>query len=218
MIHNKDYHIANQLTPSIEKEPIISLAKTFDAFMADRIDTSVLLLWGGIDTAKESVLDHLAYHLHVDEYDASYPIEVKRRMVKQSIPIHKHKGTPFAVKTAIATVYESGKLEEWFSYGGEPYRFRVSGITAPLTGAADIQRLVALINSAKNKRSWLDYVQFKREIQATEYVWGAVGVAKHLTINSDLSTIRRVGLTEYVNAAVAQATTITINTTLNNDV
>lgn len=218
MIHNKDYHIANQLTPSIEKEPIISLAKTFDAFMADRIDTSVLLLWGGIDTAKESVLDHLAYHLHVDEYDSSYPIEVKRRVIKQSIPIHKHKGTPFAVKTAIATVYESGELEEWFSYGGAPYRFRVSGITAPLTGMADIQRLVSLINAAKNKRSWLDYVQFKRDIQATEYVAGAVGVAKHLVVNSDLSTTLRVGMTEYASAAVAQATTITINTTLNNDI
>ena len=218
MIHDKEYRIADRLTPAIEKEPILSLAKTFDAFMAGRIDTTVLLLWGGIDTAKESVLDHLAYQLHVDEYDTSYPIEVKRRMVKQSIPIHTRKGTPFAVKTAIATVYESGQLDEWFSYGGEPYRFRVSGIKAPLTGAADIQRLVTLINSAKNKRSWLDYVQFKREIQATEYVWGAVGVAKHLIINSDLSTALRVGLTEYVNAAVAQATTITINTTLDNAV
>lgn len=170
MIHDKDYRIANQLTPSIEKEPIISLAKTFDAFMADRIDTSVLLLWGGIDAAKESVLDHLAYHLHVDEYDSSYPIEVKRRMIKQSIPIHKHKGTPFAVKTAIATVYESGQLEEWWDYGGEPYRFRVSGITDPLTGAADIRRLLTLINSAKNKRSWLDYVQFKRSTATENHI------------------------------------------------
>ncbi|WP_288761038.1 phage tail protein I [uncultured Veillonella sp.] len=218
MIHDKEYRIADQLTPAIGKEPILSLAKTFDVFMADRIDTTVLLLWGGIDTAKESVLDHLAYHLHVDAYDASYPIEVKRRMVKQSIPIHKHKGTPFAVKTAIATVYESGQLEEWFSYDGEPYRFRVSGITAPLTGAPDIQRLVTLINSAKNKRSWLDYVQFKRDIQAMEYVAGAVGVAKHLVVNSDLSTTLHVGMTEYASAAVAQATTITINTTLNNDI
>ena len=170
MIHDKEYRIADRLTLAIEKEPILSLAKTFDAFMADRIDTTVLLLWGGIDTAKESVLDHLAYHLHVDEYDTSYPIEVKRRMVKQSIPIHKHKGTPFAVKTAIATVYESGQLEEWFSYGGEPYRFRVSGITDPLTGAADIRRLLTLINSAKNKRSWLDYVQFKRSTATENHI------------------------------------------------
>ncbi|WP_127134574.1 phage tail protein I [Veillonella caviae] len=218
MIHDKDYRIANQLTPSIEKEPIISLAKTFDAFMVNRIDTSVLLLWGGIDTAKESVLDHLAYHLHVDEYDTSYPIDVKRRMVEQSIPIHKHKGTPFAVKAAIATVYESGQLEEWFSYGGAPYRFRVSGITAPLTGVADINRLVSLINATKNKRSWLDYVQFKRDIHVTEYVAGAVGVVKYLVINSDLSTSLCVGMTEYASAAVAQATTIIINTTLNNDI
>lgn len=218
MIHDKEYRIADQLTPAIGKEPILSLAKIFDVFKADRIDTTVLLLWGGIDTAKESVLDHLAYHLHVDEYDTSYPIEVKRRMVKQSIPIHKYKGTPFAVKTAIATVYESGQLEEWFSYGGDPYRFRVSGITAPLTGVADINRLVTLINATKNKRSWLDYVQFKRDIHVTEYVAGAVGVAKYLVVNSDLSTTLHVGMTEYASAAVAQATTITINTTLNNDI
>ena len=170
MIHDKEYRIADQLTPAIEKEPILSLAKTFDAFMADRIDTSALLLWGGIDAAKESVLDHLAYHLHVDEYDTSYPIDIKRRMIKQSIPVHKHKGTPYAVKTAIATVYESGQLEEWWDYGGTPYRFRVSGITDPLTGAADIRRLLTLINSAKNKRSWLDYVQFKRSTATENHI------------------------------------------------
>lgn len=170
MIHDKEYRIADQLTTAIEKEPILSIAKTFDAFMADRIDTSALLLWGGIDTAKESVLDHLAYHLHVDEYDTSYPIDIKRRMIKQSITVHKHKGTPYAVKTAIATVYGSGQLEEWWDYGGTPYRFRVSGITDPLTGAADIRRLLTLINSAKNKRSWLDYVQFKRSTATENHI------------------------------------------------
>lgn len=205
MIHDKEYRIADRLTLAIEKEPILSLAKTFDAFMADRIDTTVLLLWGGIDTAKESVLDHLAYHLHVDEYDTSYPIEVKRRMVKQSIPIHKHKGTPFAVKTAIATVYESGQLEEWFSYGGEPYRFRVSGITDPLTGAADIRRLLTLINSAKNKRSWLDYVQFKRSTATENHIAMLTSTVK--TIDVYPASVEKISPESTFYTAMAMSTT-----------
>ena len=205
MIHDKDYRIANQLSPSIEKEPIISLAKTFDAFMADRIDTSALLLWGGIDTAKESVLDHLAYHLHVDEYDTSYPIDIKRRMIKQSIPIHKHKGTPYAVKTAIATVYESGQLEEWFSYGGEPYRFRVSGITDPLTGAADIRRLLTLINSAKNKRSCLDYVQFKRSTATENHIAMLKSTVK--TIDVYPASVEKIAPESTFYTAMAMTTT-----------
>ena len=205
MIHDKDYRIANQLSPSIEKEPIISLAKTFDAFMANRIDTSALLLWGGIDTAKESVLDHLAYHLHVDEYDTSYPIDIKRRMIKQSIPIHKHKGTPYAVKTAIATVYESGQLEEWFSYGGEPYRFRVSGITDPLTGAADIRRLLTLINSAKNKRSCLDYVQFKRSTATENHIAMLKSTVK--TIDVYPASVEKIAPESTFYTAMAMTTT-----------
>lgn len=205
MIHDKEYRIADQLTPAIEKEPILSLAKTFDTFMADRIDTTVLLLWGGIDTAKESVLDHLAYHLHVDEYDTSYPIDIKRRMIKQSIPIHKHNGTPFAVKTAIATVYESGQLEEWFSYGGEPYRFRVSGITDPLTGAADIRRLLTLINSAKNKRSWLDYVQFKRSTATENHIAMLKSTVK--TIDVYPATVEKIAPESTFYTAMAMTTT-----------
>lgn len=205
MIHDKEYRIADQLTPAIEKEPILSLAKTFDAFMADRIDTSALLLWGGIDTAKESVLDHLAYHLHVDEYDTSYPIDIKRRMIKQSIPVHKHKGTPYAVKTAIATVYESGQLEEWWDYGGTPYRFRVSGITDPLTGAADIRRLLTLINSAKNKRSWLDYVQFKRSTATENHIAMLKSTVK--TIDVYPATVEKIAPESTFYTAMAMTTT-----------
>ena len=205
MIHDKEYRIADQLTPAIEKEPILSLAKTFDAFMADRIDTSALLLWGGIDTAKESVLDHLAYHLHVDEYDTSYPIDIKRRMIKQSIPVHKHKGTPYAVKTAIATVYESGQLEEWWDYGGTPYRFRVSGITDPLTGAADIRRLLTLINSAKNKRSWLDYVQFKRSTATENHIAMLKSTVK--TIDVYPAAVEKIAPESTFYTAMARTTT-----------
>lgn len=218
MIKGEEYRITDTLAPSIAKEPLASLAKTFDAFTMKKVELDSLLLWAAIDRVREEILDHFAYHLHVDGYDISYPIKIKCEMVKKSFLIHKHRGTAYAVKTTIATVYDSANLEEWFQYGGGKYCFRVSGITAPLTGAADLQRLVSLINESKNIRSWLDYVQFERKVNATEYIGCAVGIAKNLIIDSDFSTTLSIGLTEYAGMAVAHAKTITINTTLNNDV
>ena len=41
----------------------------------------------------EQTLDILAYDLHVDWYDHSYPIEVKRQTIKDSVKIHRRLGT-----------------------------------------------------------------------------------------------------------------------------
>lgn len=218
MIDNKSYCIYKNLIPSINQKPIIPLARTFDEFINSKFNLNKLLLWSDIDKVSENIIDHLAYQLHVDEYDMSYSLDVKREMVKQSIAIHKHKGTRFAVENAVAIIYESATLEEWFEYGGEPYKFRITGITAPITGAADINRLVSLIDKYKNKRSWLEYVRFTRKISGIEYIGGIMSCYKKVVINSDFSTTINIGLTEYYNGSIGCGKTLIINTTVDNDV
>lgn len=79
MILDSKYTSADHLPSSIDKEPIKPLAKTWDDMLAEFMNTSTLLLWSSIDTESESVIDHLAYQLHVDDYDGGLPIETKRR-------------------------------------------------------------------------------------------------------------------------------------------
>ena len=88
MILDSKYTSAEHLPSSIDREPVKSLAKTWDDMLAEFMNTNTLLLWSSIDTEPETVIDHLAYQLHVDDYDSGLPIETKREMVKNSIDIH----------------------------------------------------------------------------------------------------------------------------------
>lgn len=75
------------------------------------------IIYARIDELDEQTLDILAYDLHVDWYDHSYPIEVKRQTIKDSVKIHRRLGTKYAVETALGAVFPGTRVEEWFEYG-----------------------------------------------------------------------------------------------------
>ena len=149
--------------------------------------SELILLYPRIDELPENLIDALAEQFHIDFYDAEMSLQQKRTVVKNSIAWHRRKGTPSVVEEMVQTVFESAHVEEWFEYGGEPYHFRVTLITAPLTDKAVLERLVDAINKTKNVRSWLEYVQFSRPMEQTMYIGGTTGVYKKLTMTSDLS-------------------------------
>lgn len=60
-------------------------------------------LWNP-DTCPVELLPWLAWSLSVDWWDDEWPESVKREMVRSSIQIHRHKGTPWAVKKALEIV------------------------------------------------------------------------------------------------------------------
>ena len=105
------------------------------------------IIYARIDELDEQTLDILAYDLHVDWYDHSYPIEVKRQTIKDSVKIHRRLGTKYAVETALGAVFPGTRVEEWFEYGGDPYTFRViinateNGVTAAQQ-AAVLERVI----------------------------------------------------------------------------
>ena len=83
------------------------------------------IIYARIDELDEQTLDILAYDLHVDWYDHSYPIEVKRQTIKDSVKIHRRLGTKYAVETVLKDIFPGAYTEEWFQYGGTPYCFRL---------------------------------------------------------------------------------------------
>ena len=109
-------------------------------------------------------MDVMAYDLHVDWYDYSYPIEVKRRTIRDSIQVHRRLGTKYAVEKALGAVYPGTKVEEWFEYGGDPYKFRVvigateAGITADRQAA-----VLDRVRFYKNLRSHLEAISYQIE-------------------------------------------------------
>ena len=154
-----DYKIAEHLPESINKDPVPDLARVVDMALSD-INPDLLLISPAIDDLPEALIDHLAEQMHVDEYDDNSDLSVKRQQVKESFLLHKFKGTKYAVQKAVSTVYQSAKVEEWPAYSGDPYHFRISGITAPIEDGAVVNKLVRIVNAYKNTRSWLDYIEF----------------------------------------------------------
>lgn len=119
-------------------------------------------LAGGLRELEEPLLDLLAWQLHVDNYEIARTYAEKLEMVKTSVAVHRKKGTPWAVETAVTAAL--GNVEttvtEWYDYeGGQPYHFKVlvtlfeQGIVAD-----DINRARQIILETKNTRSHLDHL------------------------------------------------------------
>ena len=181
---NEIYHVSlKEILPSSisSDEEVQRTAKAIEENlnMASRLIT-MAAVYARIDELPESVLDALAWQLHVDVYDEDMSLAQKRKLVKNAIKDHKYKGTPCAVKSVVEVLLNYAKVEEWYEYGGIPFHFRVSGESGPIPNGDKIQRLVDAINEVKNVRSWLDGVSFQRRKTVIKHL--AVPVIMHKEI------------------------------------
>ena len=140
--------------------------------------TKEALILPRIDELSEEVIDLLAWQLHVDFYEELTSLTEKRNAVKQSIAMHRVKGTRMAVELALHMVYESGEVSEWFEYSGRPYYFRVRFICPATIRTEDVERVIRIINTIKNTRSWLEGVGFTRPVRIRQYSGVAISTNK----------------------------------------
>ncbi len=164
-----------------------------------------------LDELSETVVDLLAWQYHVDFYDKDLPIDQKRALVKTSIDVHRHKGTPYAVQTVVTAILEGAKVLEWFEYGGNPYHFKVALITGPMASTETINKLVKAINLTKNTRSWLDGVEFSRTASQMIYFGGAQWQHKAAEIGLPAFNMPDLGGEQYFSSAHYIHKEVTIN-------
>lgn len=152
---------------------------------AQAIDDELKQITRAIDTLhiysrwnelEEPLLTHLAWQFKVDFWSDDLPLEKKRALVRNSVARHRQKGTPSAIEGAIADVLGGGTVEEWWTYGGEPYHFRVrvDVIGQSLTAQAYAWS-AQLIRVYKNVRSQLDGVKTCLPVGGT--AWAAPYIA-----------------------------------------
>lgn len=164
------------------------------------------LLLPRLDELSEEVIDLLAWQWHVDFYEPSMSIETKRQLVRESIAWHRIKGTKAAVEKMAQTVFKGGVVTEWFEYGGEPYHFRIDLLTAPNITQDDTARLLAVVNAAKNVRSVLDELRFRREAQNDMYYASAPSIHTTYEIRPAEITDATAEVRRYIGAAVSTHT------------
>lgn len=121
------------------------------------------LLVNLIDTVSAEALSWLAEQFHVmgDEgWNAAHDDAARRALIKSAIELHRYKGTPWAVRQALATIgLERVKLvENWQVSPRRPaYTFRALFPPEPaLQDAGQVRRIRGLIDEYKNLRSHYD--------------------------------------------------------------
>tara|TARA_B100000678_G_scaffold258338_1_gene237846 strand:+ start:8119 stop:8763 length:645 start_codon:yes stop_codon:yes gene_type:complete len=84
-------------------------------------------LWS-VDECPEEFIPFLAYALSVDVWKTRWPLEIKRRVLRESWAVHASKGTRAGVERALGALDVSTVITEWFETGGAPYTFKVRAL------------------------------------------------------------------------------------------
>lgn len=181
-----DINLKDTLPDGLQSDTnIAELSNLISTQLQDLFTQSqVVLLMSKIDELPENVIDALAVQFHLEIYDVSYDLEIKRKLVKNAIVWHKYKGTVYSVQLAVDMVIQGGKVQEYWEYDGEIFHFRVGGITGALVDSKTTTTAVSLINKSKNIRSWLDGIVFDRAVECKTVISAAISV--HRTIDVGL--------------------------------
>ncbi len=152
--------MANHLLPPNSTATERAISSTLSR--TDSINVPIRALWRPQECPAR-LLPWLAWALSVDEWDEQWSEVQKRNAIDASVYLHRHKGTPAAVQRAVDLIFDDAEVQEWFNYGGQPFHFRVVSEGA-FTSERDYQRLIRLIESAKNARSWLEAIVIRSRI------------------------------------------------------
>lgn len=91
--------------PSLLPPASTALERAIEQTQAARFDHAacVQTLWNAA-TCPAVLLPHLAWALSVDEWSNGWSIEKKRAVIAEARYIHQHKGTPSAIRRALASI------------------------------------------------------------------------------------------------------------------
>ena len=126
-------------------------------------------IWADLDQVDDGKLDFLAVENRVLFYNTSLAPDVKRSLIRNSIYWYMKLGTRQAMEEMIDTVFgnENTSVEEWYTYAGEPFHFRIAvGTEVTQTSIKDFLRY---LKQVKNARSRFDYMVFQNGITLTIY-------------------------------------------------
>jgi phage tail protein, P2 protein I family len=175
--------VLDLLPPNLKQDPdMIAASKAVDTeftLVVNEVKNCIIL--PRIDELGSDLVDLLAWELHVDFYDPTLSLEVRRQIVKNSTKWHRQKGTPAAVEELIDTVFGDGQVQEWFDYAGQPYMFKVITPNASVTGD-QAALFIRALDSVKNARSKLEEIIISLSGEMDLYYAGIVHTGDNLTI------------------------------------
>lgn len=137
-----------------------------------------------------ALLPWLAWANSVDDWQESWPEQVKRQVIDAAFDIHRYKGTPYAVQRALDSLGVTTDIKEWWEAGG--------------TGARGTMKVTALINDNIIGGQGLINAQMLQLItrainsskRGTIHFDVEIGIALRESIALAAATARAVGITD----------------------
>ena len=159
-------NFADYLPEALKQDPktrAIAEAVTREALTVSG-EIENVLIYSRIDELPEALIDILAYDMHVDWYDYSFPLKVKRDILKSSVKVHKKMGTKYAVEKALGALYPQSEVEEWYQYEGEPHHFHIVCDVTENRVTASFQEIINAVMMYKRLSSHLDEVVYQASV------------------------------------------------------
>lgn len=181
-------NFADYLPGALKQDPKIKAIAEVLAKEALTIGGGIenVLIYSRIDDLPEALIDILAYDMHVDWYDYSFPLKVKQNILKGSVRVHKKMGTKYAVETALRALHPESYIEEWFEYGGTHHCFRIVINVDNQEYEVDLDKIIKSVNLYKRLSTHLDYVKLERRKEKKIFIMSAKGifVSRRIKVNS----------------------------------
>ena len=163
-----DFNLKDTLPSSIASDTKVqALAEVVTLRLIDLMPmVDKLTILSHLNELSTPILDEVAWHLHVDFYDEAVSRAQKIRLILSSIAWHRRKGTVGLVEEAIGELYsECEVVENWNYEGGQPYHFKLE-ITGYMVTPNIRERVLRILEFVKNKRSWLDDIEYVHDINS----------------------------------------------------
>jgi len=138
------------------------------------------------DKCPFDLLPWLAWEFGVTWWDDAWTEQQQRSVIKSAASVNKKRGTPGAVKQAMASVDRLIDLIEWFSESpqADPYTFRVV-VHGNSVSTDELQKIYSHIIDAKNARSFLSDIRVTpEEVYGTCYIGGGIFTRQSVTIKA----------------------------------
>ncbi|WP_024346596.1 phage tail protein [Lacrimispora indolis] len=170
MIKLVDYQTKTALPSEMKTAERNALSYAFDQQKKKFIDRiKRVYIWADLDQVSDDKLDFLAVENRVLFYNIDLSPDIKRKLILNSIYWYMKLGTRQAMEEMIDIVFgnENTQVEEWYTYAGEPFHFRIAvGTEVTQTSISEFLRY---LNKVKNARSRFDYMVFQNGITLNIY-------------------------------------------------
>jgi phage tail P2-like protein len=117
-----------------------------------------LSTFDALDLLNTAELDALAEELNVLWYDKAFTDDQKRVLLLQSDQVYMRLGTVQAVQDVVTAIFGESKVEEFFTYGGNPHYFRIEVKAANKLSSENEAKLLHMLDNVKRKSQWLEKI------------------------------------------------------------